>query len=100
MKPPRIQNFEGKNGPVKNQFEIFTEDGKYFQSYSTIIAFKPYDFLAGYYGVDPGKTILDNQWDYSRTTTKYLNRFLGTSGKAEIEKRIKAGDYAMADLNA
>ena len=31
--------------PVANQFKIYTKKGVYFQSYSTIIAFKPHDFI-------------------------------------------------------
>ena len=53
--------------PVANQFDIYTSKGRYFQSYDSIIVFKPYN----------GKTQLDkNYWDYSRTTSKYRNEFL------------------------
>lgn len=62
----------------------------YFQSYRSIIAFKPCD----------GKIQLDETyWDYSRTTSKYLNQFLRVSGKKEIEQKIKAGEYELANLN-
>jgi hypothetical protein len=90
MKPPRIENMQGNHGPVKNQFKIFTEDGVYFQSYSTLIAFKPYG----------SKIQLDETaWDYSRTTGKYRNIFLNET-KAETEKKIKTGEYQLVDLNA
>lgn len=82
---------KSRNGNyVPNQFEIYTDDGVYFQSYRSIIAFKPCS----------GKIQLDEKfWDYSRTTSKYLNQFLRVSGKKEIEQKIKAGDYELANLN-
>ena len=83
-----VSQMDGMNGPVKNQFIIQTDKGSVFQSYSTIIAAK----------VD-GKTYLDaNSWDYSVTTGKYRNIFLGET-KAETEKKIKNGQYILADLN-
>ena len=88
MNNVRVQNMQGRNGTVKNQFEIFTSEGVYFQSYSTIIAFKPYG----------GKIQLNkNDWDYSRTTGKYRNIFLRET-KAETEKKIKSGEYEMVEF--
>jgi len=85
----RVEQFEGKNGPVKNQFRITAPKGTVFQSYGTIIAFRPYD----------GKVILDeNYWDYSTTTGKYRNIFL-REDKATTEKKIKDGRYILANLN-
>lgn len=85
----KVEHFEGRNGPVKNQFKIFTDEGVYFQSYSTIIAFKPYS----------GKIQLDpHNWDYSRTTGKYRNFFLNET-KSKTEKKIKNGEYDMVVLN-
>ena len=90
MKPPKVQNMQSPNGnDVPNQFEIFTDEGVYFQSYSTLIAFKPYG----------GKVTLDRaSWDYSRTTAKYRNLFLRET-KKETERKIKSGEYLLADLN-
>lgn len=74
---------------VPNQFIIETEDGLYFQSYHTVIAYKPHG----------GKVQLDKEaWDYSRTTGKYRNQFLQET-KAETERKIKAGIYELTDLN-
>jgi len=86
----KIQNMRSSNGnDVPNQFEIFTDMGKYFQSYSSMIAFKPFS----------GKIVLDaNKWDYSKTTGIYRNQFLGESIK-ETRKKIKSGEYILADLN-
>ena len=81
---------------IANQFIITAdyddggESGKYFQSYQSMIAFR----AAG-----TGTVTLDkNKWDYSRTTGKYRNQFLGET-KKETEKKIKSGEYILADLN-
>lgn len=90
MKPPKVQNMRSKNGNiVPNQFEIFANEGVYFQSYSTLIAFKPYG----------GKVQLDkNAWNCSRTTAKYRSSFLRETTK-ETERKIKSGEYLLVDLN-
>lgn len=77
--------------PVANQYIIRTNEGRYFQSYQTIIAFIP-----STYGE---KTILDEgSWDYSRTTSKYRNEFLRET-TAETRRKIVTGEYLLADLN-
>jgi hypothetical protein len=77
---------------AENQCQIYTEDGVYFQSYNSTIAFRPYDRYK--------KTVLDSaKWDYSKTTGKYRNHFLGDGSKAITEKKIKEGIYELADLN-
>ena len=89
MKNVKIEQMEGNNGPVKNQFIIWTEEGKYFQSYNTVIAFRDLG----------GKISLDqNKWDYSITTGKYRNIFLRET-KTETEKKIASGEYILEDLN-
>ncbi len=75
---------------ITNQFRIYTCEGVYFQSYETLIVF-----------IDcrDGQTYLDkNSWDYSATTSKYRNIFLGENRK-ETERRIKNGEYKLIDLN-
>jgi len=75
--------------PVKNQFVIETPDGTYFQSYETVIAFRD----------NNGNVWLDSRsWDYSMTTGKYRNQFLGMDRK-ETEKAIKSGEIQLVDLN-
>jgi len=87
---PKVSQFEGRNGAVKNQFEIRTPEGVYFQSYESIICFIP---------SNGGKTQLDSKyWDYSVTTGKYRNQFLGEN-KKETEAKIKAGIYELTNLN-
>ena len=86
-----VENMHSNNNnPVPNQFTIRTREGNYFQSYSSIIIFKPHN----------GEKIeLDvNKWDYSVTTGKYRNQFLGES-KKETEAKIKSGEYILTDLN-
>jgi len=42
--------------------------------------------------VDGGKVLLGPNWDYSRTTMKYVGQFLGTNA-AETRKLIETGEY-------
>lgn len=103
----KVKNMTGRTGrAVANQF-IITEKRKiryekeygyepecktitttYFQSYSTIIA-----------RIEDGQVALDKTyWDYSTTTGKYRNQFLGET-KRETEAKIKSGEYVLTDLN-
>ena len=85
-----VTNMMNKHGnKIPNQFEIVDNDGAiYYQSYQSIIAVKRNGLI----------TLDANKWDYSRTTGKYRNRFLGES-KAETERKIKDGTYQLDDLN-
>jgi hypothetical protein len=95
-----VKNFTSNNGnKIPNQFIItydFIGDLDYsfseeiFQSYESIIA-KKYP--------STGAIILDEvYWDYSNTTGKYRNQFLGET-KKETERKIKTGEYLLDDLN-
>lgn len=86
----KVRNMESRNGNlVPNQFIIYTDDGVYFQSYTTIIAFEPHE--------ERGKVYLDERsWDCSRTTGKYRNEFLG-EGIAETRRKIKEGTYVLVN---
>ena len=89
----RVENMTSNNTgrAVPNQFIIHTEDGKRFQSYDSIIAFRPFG--------DGARIQLDaHYWDYSMTTGKYRNRFLRET-KKETEKKIASGVYELTDLN-
>ena len=77
-----------KGNFIANQFIINERDKTMFQSYDRIIAEK------GIQGVKLDK----NYWDYSRTTGKYRNIFLGET-KKETEKKIKNGEYTLTNLN-
>lgn len=87
----KVENMTSSNGnKVSNQFVITDGDYEYFQSYATIIA-RRY--------IPTGAVMLDkNSWDYSITTGKYRNIFLGET-KKETEKKIKSGEYILTDLN-
>ncbi len=77
------QMINNNGNPAANQFVIYTDKGQYFQSYDTLIAFKPRT------GDTP---VLTDSWDFSNTTLKHLKLFLGTSlSKKELQKRIKSG---------
>jgi hypothetical protein len=86
----RVENMTSARGnDIPNQFRIYTDDGVYFQSYSSIIAFRPHD----------GKIVLDAEtWDYSTATGKYRNQFL-REGIAETREKIKDGTYILDNLN-
>jgi hypothetical protein len=81
------RNGEGK---APNQFEIDLDNGDtVFQSYETIIAKRG----------NGGKITLDEKcWDYSVTTGRYRNAFLGEN-KATTLRKIASGEYALANLN-
>lgn len=86
----KISNIIGNSGqPVKNQFLVIDDNGnRYFQSYDSIIA-----------KIENGKVYLDSfYWDYSQTTGKYRNIFLGEDKKT-TEKKIKSGEYTLINLN-
>lgn len=89
----KVRNMTGRTGqPVKNQFIISDGDCLIFQSYHATIAKK-----VGY--GENEKVFLDSHyWDYSTTTGKYRNQFLGMN-KAQTESDIKAGNITLADLN-
>lgn len=86
----KVENMLSPNGnEVPNQFMIWDDEGNvFFQSYSTIIA-KDAD----------GVITLDRKmWDYSRTTSKYRNMFVGQD-KKNTQRLIKEGVIKLADLN-
>jgi hypothetical protein len=85
-----VSNMISANGnTIPNQFIIHTENGCFFQSYQSVIAFRDND----------NNIYLDkNKWDYSRTTGKYRNQFLCET-KKETEGKIKSGEYKLIDLN-
>ncbi len=85
----RVENMQSRSGnKISNQFIITDGANKVFQSYNSIIAEVKY-----------GVVYLDKKyWNYSRTTSKYRNLFLGET-KRETEKKIKSGEYLLANLN-
>ena len=97
----KVQNMvsEKTGKAIANQFiieqapypkaKVAPRYGKMFQSYNSNIVFITYD----------GNVFLDeNYWDYSVTTGKYRNQFLG-EGIQETRKKIESGEYILTDLN-
>ena len=82
--------------PVVNQFVITDDkDKEYFQSYDVIVATKK--TVRMYVPVSVNRQQIEDvliieldekYWDYSKTTSKYLSRFLGMT-KKEIAHGIK-----------
>ena len=85
----KVENMKSARGnKVPNQFIITDNGDEYFQSYRSIIAKR-----------SEGKIYLDDYyWDYSKTTGKYRNEFLG-EGIAETRKKIASGEYTLTNLN-
>ena len=85
----KVENITSARGnTVPNQFIITDNGDEYFQSYRSIIAKR-----------SKGKIYLDDYyWDYSVTTGKYRNEFLG-EGIAETRKKIASGEYILTNLN-
>ena len=96
----KVQNMTSSRGNVvANQFIIENaiqkvpnlmekQIGTMFQSYDSSIVFKT-----------STNTYLDKTfWDYSTTTGKYRNIFLGET-KAETQKKIDSGEYKLTNLN-
>lgn len=84
IKNIKVENMVSSRGnTVPNQFEITTPEGRYFQSYNSIIAFIPNDGR---------RTQLGPDWNYSSTTGTYRNIFLNET-RAETERKLKEGIY-------
>ena len=62
---------------AKNQFLIYIDESVYLQSYESVVACKSV-------GEVP---ILYKDWDYSRTTMKYVNKFLSDVFNKHITKK-------------
>ena len=90
-----VENFTGRTGrPVPNQFIITDGETKAFKSYDSIIV-EQRGAGGGYDDV----IIFGKDYNYSSTTSKYLNRFLEMIGYKEIansrdrEKAIERGMF-------
>jgi len=98
MKVENITNNSGNK--IANQFIVTDKHEmgnkiEYFQSYNSMIAKKIYDNI----GAFVVETFLDQKyWNYSNTTGKYRNIFLGETIK-DTRAKIKNGTYILTDLN-
>jgi len=79
-----VEQFEWNGRPQNNHIVISTSDGNhYLVSYGKVVASK---------GVD-GVRLSSRYWDYSRTTTKFVVRFLGCENAREVKANIRSGRY-------
>lgn len=87
----KIVKMTGRTGrPVNNQEIVFTPDATYFVSYGSVI-------IKTVNGEKRTVTLSREYWDYSTTTGKYRNQFLGET-KAETLEKIKSGEYKIQDF--
>ena len=73
---------------ANNQFKVYTDEGVYFQSYDSVVAFKP--------NSSEEKIRVGVDWDYSRTTMKYVGQFLGQNTaktREDITDEVILVDY-------
>ena len=107
----KVENMTSNKGnKIANQFIIRDSTHRYFQSYdSTIVKIEWFSEKELRHYEDQNhptletvvtkKVYLDeNRWDYSVTTGKYRNIFLGET-KKETQKKIDQGIYELTDLN-
>ena len=94
LEAPIVCNMIGRTGkPVMNQFVVMMPDGCLFQSYKSRIC---------YYNVEENKLYFGSNWNYSRTTSKYLAQFLRVYAPRwyarimSYGKRTLAGDIQQA----
>jgi len=85
----KVENMTSNNGnKIANQFIIYQDDQVFFQSYDSMIAMVQDHYIE-----------LDaNYWNYSKTTSKYRNKFLNMTTK-EIENAIKDNTILLINLN-
>lgn len=76
LKSVSVSNFEHAN-----QFEISGPGFRALQSYNSLVVL-----------VADGYVTLGRDWDYSNTTMKHVNHFLGYTAK-EIRAKIKSGEF-------
>lgn len=70
------------NKLANNQFTVTTEKGIYLQSYDSVVAFRPHQ----------GAIEMGRDWEYSRTTIKYVGQFLEQS-TAKTRKCLESGKF-------
>lgn len=88
---PRVKNIGSSRWNcgervIANQFIIEGKGFTLFQSYKSPIALRT-----------EGKVYIFKDWDYSVTTGKYRNLFLGET-KSQTLARLKSGEYIAIDF--
>lgn len=88
-----VQNLTNSRGnKVPNQFIITEHNKRTFQSYDSVICVEEYTANGREVTLD------ENTWDYSVTTSRHRGTFLGEN-TATTRKKIKSGEYKLANLN-
>ena len=84
-----VQNMASSNrNSIPNQFIIKDGNKEVFQSYDSVIAI-----------IENGQIYLDEYyWNYSNTTSKYRNLFLGLT-TPETKKKIENKEIILKNLN-
>ena len=94
----KVRDMTNNHRSAPNQYEITLDNGDtVFQSHNSVIATKKRTHSPFGLGYDI-ITLDKNYWDYSKTTGKYRNQFLGET-KKETERKIKEGIYTLENLN-
>lgn len=97
----KVQNMTSSKGnKIANQF-IIEEKGGIMGNFSNRQTFQSYDSVIAVKTVweDETRIELDQAyWDYSVTTGKYRNIFLGENKKA-TQAKIDSGEYKLENLN-
>jgi len=84
----KIYNLKTKgNYDSVNNIVVIHDGVEYFFSYQTLICIR-----------DGSDVILDTNWDYSKTTNYYRNKFLRES-KEQTKEKIKKSIYKVQNLN-
>jgi hypothetical protein len=78
------RNFEWNGRPQINQVVVITDKGNIFFSYGRPVVFK------GSEGV-----LLSEYWNHSKTTAKWVARFLDCDSSREVSKKVAAGEYGV-----
>jgi len=90
MKAYNMKSSQGNKVP--NQIIIMDGNKRYFQSYDVIISMSDTS-------QDYCQTFLDEKyWNYSKTTSTYLNKFLVMTS-AQVKDAIKKGELILTNLN-
>ena len=76
--------------PIANQFVVTVDNMEIFQSYKTVIAVRRAN--------DTEVVLLDYNYSYSPTTSKYLYQFLGFK-KDRINMKVQDNSIRIMDLN-
>ena len=89
----KISNMQTSRGnATANQFIVFDSEFTMFRSYTSNIVKTTFE---------EGKRVVyldEYYWDYSVTTSKYRNQFLGEN-KKETQAKIDSGEYILTNLN-